>query len=53
MCVCVHQVEMGVRARVRWGGEGQGKCLDEYLNSHSLPKKCEVPQCSREEKGYV
>ena len=36
-----------------WGGEGQGKCLDEYINSHSLPKKCKVPQGSREEKGYI
>ena len=53
MYVCVHQVEMGVRARVGWGGEGQGKCLDECMNSHSLPKKCKVPQSSREEKGYI
>ena len=53
MCVCVYQVETGARARGRWGGEGQGKCLDEYLNSHSLPKKCKVPQHSSEERGYI
>lgn len=51
--VCVYQMQVGVRDRGSWGGEGQGKCLDEYINSHSLPKKCKVPQGSREEKGYV
>ena len=29
MCVCVYQVETGARARGRWGGEGQGKCLEQ------------------------
>lgn len=52
VCVCVSD-SGGVRHRGSWGGEGQGKCLGEYINSHSLPKKCKVPQGSREERGYV